>query len=111
LLYFSPYHPRRSVLLPKGLTQADWPEDEDGQIRMRVGGFGVTSRVEWFPNDLPSALRGDPSLLLSLADGPFMFGHLLARILESIKPNTSVMGLPRPPLPPGIDPASLAPMG
>ncbi len=107
-LYFSPYHPRRSVKLPVGLSQVDWPADPMGQMFATLGGFGVMGRVESFPSDLEAALRCDRSLTIEILGEVVELGAVVAKHLAPELLRSPLNGLDPMPMPDGIIPASLA---
>jgi hypothetical protein len=109
-LAFSPYHPRRSVEVPEGLNQVDWPSDPDKQLMAALAGLGVMGFIEQFPQDIPAALRGDPTLALDFQGEKVHLGHLLA---ASFQPRLDrlVEHLPeRHPIPEFLSPAWPAPL-
>lgn len=56
-LWFSPYHPRRSTLVPAGLTLLPFPKNETEKIIIRTPGFGTNIAVNDFPAGLPAVVE------------------------------------------------------
>lgn len=62
-LFFAPYHPRRSQLVPEGMSRTSWTAlDRMHRLMIKVPGFGTNQRVADFPWGLPDAIRVEPSL-------------------------------------------------
>ncbi|MBX3120526.1 MAG: hypothetical protein KF784_15815 [Fimbriimonadaceae bacterium] len=56
-LWFSPYHPRRSTLVPEDLRWKPFPKKEVEQLLTRLPGFGTNHRVHDFPYGLPPVVE------------------------------------------------------
>jgi len=63
-LYFSMYHPRRSLKTPAGWTRRSWASSKDFERMLcHINGFGVrTGHVENFPFGLPASIEQSPEL-------------------------------------------------
>lgn len=62
-LYFDFYYFRRSISIPKNLTQIPWHKMKPKEKQMcKINAFGVTHNISNFPNDLTEAIANSPEL-------------------------------------------------
>jgi hypothetical protein len=64
VLYFSMYHPRRSISVPSGFSRRSWSSlKEIEKVYSKINGFGISSgRVDNFPADLPRMIEQSEEL-------------------------------------------------
>lgn len=78
LLYFSMYHPKRSLGCPPWAKRISWPKDQVLQLMYKMPNLGSMDEVDNFPFGLPEALRNSPILAQ-------MPGNVGAAMADSVK--------------------------